>query len=72
MSDGTWVRMKSCARPACRWAFYDASRNRSGVWCSMATCGNREKGAKYRARRSTGSRTRTADEQHNAVAAPPA
>jgi predicted RNA-binding Zn ribbon-like protein len=51
MSDGSWVRMKSCGRQACRWAFYDASRNRSGVWCSMATCGNREKGAKYRARR---------------------
>jgi predicted RNA-binding Zn ribbon-like protein len=55
MSDGSWARLKACARPACRWAFFDSSRNRSGVWCSMATCGNREKGANYRARR--GSRT---------------
>jgi len=52
MSDGSWVRLKACARDGCRWAFYDSSRNRSGVWCSMATCGNREKGAAYRLRRS--------------------
>jgi len=51
MSDGGWVRLKACARESCRWAFYDSSRNRSGVWCSMSTCGNREKGAAYRARR---------------------
>lgn len=51
MSDGSWSRIKACAREGCRWAFYDASRNRSSVWCSMATCGNREKGAAYRARR---------------------
>jgi predicted RNA-binding Zn ribbon-like protein len=54
MSDGSWPRMKACQREACRWMFYDASRNRSGVWCSMATCGNRQKGAAYRARRSAG------------------
>jgi predicted RNA-binding Zn ribbon-like protein len=54
MSDGSWPRMKACQREACRWVFYDASRNRSGVWCSMATCGNRQKGAAYRARRTTG------------------
>ncbi|HYI33320.1 MAG TPA: ABATE domain-containing protein [Glaciibacter sp.] len=38
--DGTWERLKVCARDSCRWAFYDASRNRSGRWCSMAGCGN--------------------------------
>lgn len=41
--DGTWVRLKACERGHCRWAFYDASRNRSGRWCSMAVCGSREK-----------------------------
>jgi predicted RNA-binding Zn ribbon-like protein len=35
-----WTRLKVCARDSCRWAFYDASRNRSGRWCSMAGCGN--------------------------------
>jgi predicted RNA-binding Zn ribbon-like protein len=35
-----WSRLKVCARDSCRWAFYDASRNRSGRWCSMAGCGN--------------------------------
>ncbi len=38
--DGTWERLKVCARDSCRWAFYDSSRNRSGRWCSMAGCGN--------------------------------
>jgi predicted RNA-binding Zn ribbon-like protein len=35
-----WRRLKVCARDSCRWAFFDASRNRSGRWCSMAGCGN--------------------------------
>ncbi|MEA2622017.1 MAG: hypothetical protein QOH61_927 [Chloroflexota bacterium] len=55
MSDGSWPRLKACARQGCGWVFYDASRNRSGVWCSMATCGNREKGAAYRTRRASAS-----------------
>ena len=37
-------RLKVCRNDACRWAFYDPSRNRSGVWCTMAICGNRMKG----------------------------
>jgi predicted RNA-binding Zn ribbon-like protein len=47
--DGTWERLKACRRDVCRWLFYDRSRNRSGVWCSMAVCGNRTKTATYRA-----------------------
>ncbi|HEY4634314.1 MAG TPA: CGNR zinc finger domain-containing protein [Candidatus Limnocylindrales bacterium] len=50
--DGTWVRLKVCPRTACGWAFYDASKNRSGRWCAMAVCGNRTKSARSRARRS--------------------
>jgi predicted RNA-binding Zn ribbon-like protein len=50
--DGTWERLKACRRDVCHWLFYDRSRNRSAVWCSMAVCGNRTKTAAYRARRS--------------------
>jgi predicted RNA-binding Zn ribbon-like protein len=50
--DGSWQRAKACRAPDCRWAFYDRSRNRSGVWCEMAVCGNRAKVRSYRARRS--------------------
>lgn len=39
-SDGTWLRLKVCDRETCRWAYYDASRNQSRRWCSMAGCGN--------------------------------
>lgn len=41
-TDG-WDRLKVCARPSCRWAYVDSSRNRSGRWCSMAGCGNQVK-----------------------------
>ncbi len=53
MRDGTWARLKACAEDGCRWAFYDASRNQSGRWCSMAVCGNRAKSRRaYRRRQS--------------------
>ena len=48
--DGSWQRVKACRADDCQWAFYDRSRNRSGVWCEMAVCGNREKVRAYRAR----------------------
>lgn len=38
--DGSWSRLKVCARDTCRWAYYDHSRNRSSRWCTMAGCGN--------------------------------
>jgi predicted RNA-binding Zn ribbon-like protein len=50
--DGSWARVKACPADDCLWAFYDASRNRSGRWCDMAVCGNREKVRTYRSRRS--------------------
>jgi predicted RNA-binding Zn ribbon-like protein len=50
LSDKALVRLKVCRNDACRWAFYDTSRNRSGVWCTMAICGNRQKGRVYRRR----------------------
>jgi predicted RNA-binding Zn ribbon-like protein len=51
MLEGTWLRLKACRNDGCRWAFYDSSKNRSGVWCSMAVCGSRAKSRAYRARR---------------------
>jgi predicted RNA-binding Zn ribbon-like protein len=50
--DGTWGRVKACVADDCRWAFYDSSRNRSGRWCDMAVCGNREKVRTYRSKHS--------------------
>lgn len=52
---GTWPRLKVCANPTCRWGFYDASRNRTGAWCSMAECGNRAKAKRFRSRRQASS-----------------
>jgi predicted RNA-binding Zn ribbon-like protein len=52
-ADSTWARVKACDAPDCQWAFYDASRNRSGRWCDMAVCGNRTKVRSYRGRRAS-------------------
>ena len=51
MTDGTWQRLKACREPACRRAFYDHSKNRSGTWCDMAACGSRAKVRAYYRRR---------------------
>lgn len=48
--EGRWVRLKLCGDDTCRWAFVDASRNRAGRWCDMASCGNRAKSRAFRAR----------------------
>ena len=50
MADGTWSRLKACRAGTCRWAFYDHTRNRSGVWCTMDVCGNRTKVRSFRER----------------------
>jgi predicted RNA-binding Zn ribbon-like protein len=52
-AQGTWERLKACSADSCQWAFYDRSKNRSGRWCSMQTCGNRTKTRTYRSRRRT-------------------
>lgn len=49
-SDGTWARLKACRADDCRWVFLDTSKNRSRAWCSMDSCGNREKVRAYRER----------------------
>lgn len=50
-ADSRWGRLKACRNGACRWVFYDYSKNRSAGWCSMALCGNRMKTRAYRRRR---------------------
>jgi predicted RNA-binding Zn ribbon-like protein len=50
-SSGNWSNLKACRAESCRWAFYDRSRNHSGVWCSMEECGSREKVRAYRRRK---------------------
>ncbi|UUV27777.1 CGNR zinc finger domain-containing protein [Amycolatopsis roodepoortensis] len=37
---GIWPRLKLCRLDGCRSAFYDVSRNNSGVWHDVRTCGN--------------------------------
>lgn len=51
MLDGSWSRFKACRRDGCRWAFFDWTKNRSGMWCSMAVCGNRVKARRYQERK---------------------
>jgi predicted RNA-binding Zn ribbon-like protein len=43
-------RIRACASETCRWIFYDDSRSGRRRWCDMATCGNRAKAARHRAR----------------------
>lgn len=50
---GEWSRLKACGNPGCQWIFYDASRNRSGRWCSMQECGDVMKARAYRRRQRT-------------------
>ena len=47
---GAWARLKACPREECEWAFYDKSKNRSGRWCTMESCGNIEKAKSFRER----------------------
>lgn len=51
VEQGRWERLKACPREECEWAFYDRSKNRSGRWCNMDSCGNLEKAKAFRERR---------------------
>ena len=53
MEDESWTRLKLCSSPACRWAYYDRSKNHSSRWCTMASCGNREKARRFRSQGKT-------------------
>ena len=50
LSSGNPDRLRVCANDMCRWVFYDESRAGQRRWCDMASCGNRAKAARHRAR----------------------
>jgi predicted RNA-binding Zn ribbon-like protein len=54
---GTWPRLKVCRSDSCRWAYFDHSKNGRSCWCSMRSCGSREKARTYRVRQRAGSAT---------------
>lgn len=49
--DGSWEDLKECAGEDCSAVYFDRSKNHSGRWCSMSTCGNRAKVRAWRDRR---------------------
>jgi CGNR zinc finger len=53
----TWRRIKQCHNPHCGSAFYDRSKNNSGVWHDVKTCGNAANLRASRARRRERDRT---------------
>ena len=52
LTSGHPERIKICDDDTCRWIFYDTSRTARRRWCDMATCGNRAKAARHRAKMS--------------------
>jgi predicted RNA-binding Zn ribbon-like protein len=55
VADGTWPRLKACRANDCEWAFHDGAKNQSRAWCSMRSCGNREKARAFRRRQTASS-----------------
>jgi hypothetical protein len=49
--EDTWRRIKSCHNHACGSTFYDRSKNNSGLWHDVKTCGNAANLRASRARR---------------------
>jgi predicted RNA-binding Zn ribbon-like protein len=50
MQTGQWHRFKLCRDPNCRASYFDASKPAAKTWCSMETCGSRNKMRRYRAK----------------------
>ena len=50
LAAGNEDRVRICDNETCRWFFYDESRAGRRRWCDMASCGNRAKAARHRAR----------------------
>jgi predicted RNA-binding Zn ribbon-like protein len=50
-------RVRECGGLDCRWLFLDTSKNRTRQWCSMSSCGNRQKARRHYQRRRSPSRT---------------
>lgn len=56
LTDGRIERLRLCERPECGWCYYDATKNRSGRWCSSDPCGDVMKARAFRARHRAASR----------------
>ena len=71
---GNADRVRICANDTCRWIFYDESRAGRRRWCDMASCGNRAKAARHRARMKAKSAATTPVDQPqpSPAGAPPA
>ncbi len=54
---GTWRRVKRCHNHRCGSTFYDRSKNNSGVWHDVKTCGNAANLRASRARKRERERT---------------
>ena len=63
-------RLRICANDRCGWVFHDTSRTGRRRWCSMASCGNRAKAARHRARRKTADAGATVTDASGGGAAP--
>jgi predicted RNA-binding Zn ribbon-like protein len=50
LTRSTAARLRVCANDECRWVFHDSSPAGRRKWCDTATCGNRAKVARHRAR----------------------
>jgi predicted RNA-binding Zn ribbon-like protein len=51
LTQGPLDRIGEC--PSCSWLFLDTSKNGRRRWCSMATCGSRDKARRYYERHSS-------------------
>ena len=58
---GVPAHIKKCENPECVLYFYDATKNHSRRWCSMAMCGNRAKAAAFYRR----AKMKTNDDRNN-------
>ena len=50
-SEADRARVRECGSSDCAWLFLDTSKNRTRQWCSMRSCGNREKARRHYQRR---------------------
>jgi predicted RNA-binding Zn ribbon-like protein len=66
IGNGHEDRIRICDNDTCAWLFYDESRAGRRRWCDMASCGNRAKAQRHRARQ------RTADKAAQSPGAPTA
>ena len=46
-SDQQRPLVRQCGADDCKWLFLDTSKNHSRQWCSMQSCGNREKARRH-------------------------